>query len=131
MAGSSRGRSRFLTALRQFAKLRNMNPDTFAALAHEVRLALFRLLVSREPDGMAAGEIATELGVGPSTLSAHLAQLERARLIKSRRESRRIIYSVDRDGTQGLVSFLVDDCCGGRPELCGLSTRKRARKSAA
>ena len=106
-----------------------MNPDTFAALAHELRLALFRLLVSREPDGMAAGEIATELGVGPSTLSAHLAQLERARLIKSRRESRRIIYSVDRDGTQGLVSFLVDDCCGGRPELCGISTRKRTRKS--
>jgi DNA-binding transcriptional ArsR family regulator len=108
-----------------------MNPETFAALAHEVRLALFRLLVSREPDGLAAGEIAAELGVGPSTLSGHLAQLERARLIKSRRESRRIIYSVDRGGTQGLVSFLVDDCCGGRPELCGISTRKRARKNAA
>ena len=80
---------------------------------------------------MAAGEIAAELGVGASTLSAHLAQLERAGLIKSRRDSRRIIYSVDRDGTQGLVSFLVDDCCGGRPELCGIVTKKRGRNRAA
>ncbi len=107
-----------------------MNPETFAALAHDVRLALFRLLIAKGPDGMAAGEISADLDVGASTLSAHLAQLERAGLIKSRRDSRRIIYSVDRDGTQGLVSFLVADCCGGKPELCGFEPRKRIRKRA-
>jgi ArsR family transcriptional regulator len=108
-----------------------MNPETFAALAHDGRLALFRLLVSKGPDGMAAGEIATELGVGASTLSAHLAQLERVGLLSSRRESRRIIYSVNRAGTQGLVSFLVDDCCGGKPELCGFAPPRRSRKRVA
>lgn len=96
-----------------------MNPETFAALAHEVRLAVFRLLLQRGPDGLPAGQIALRLQVPASTLSAHLAQLERAGLLKSRREQRRILYAVDTEGTKNLVAFLVDDCCGGQPELCG------------
>ena len=112
-----------LTILRHFVNIRNMNADTFAALAHELRLRIFRLLVATGPDGLAAGEIGAKLDVGASTLSAHLAQLERVGLLRSRREHRRIIYAVDTEGTQGLVSFLVDDCCGGRPELCGLDAK--------
>jgi ArsR family transcriptional regulator, arsenate/arsenite/antimonite-responsive transcriptional repressor len=102
-----------------------MDADTFAALAHELRLRIFRLLVAAGPDGLAAGEIGDKLDVGASTLSAHLAQLERVGLLRSHREHRRIIYAIDTEGTQGLVSFLVDDCCGGRPELCGLGTKTR------
>jgi DNA-binding transcriptional ArsR family regulator len=108
-----------------------MNPEAFAALAHEVRLNVFRLLVGVAPDGLPAGQIAEQLDLPASTLSAHLAQLERARLIKSSRDRQRILYSIDADGTQALVGFLVNDCCGGQPELCGFGVKaKRASKRA-
>jgi ArsR family transcriptional regulator len=92
-----------------------------SALGHETRLAVFRLLVKAGPDGLPAGRIAEELAVAPSTLSGHLAQLERAGLLRSARADRRILYAVDFIGTRRLLGFLVDDCCDGRPELCGLS----------
>ncbi len=108
-----------------------MSTDVFGALAHDLRLSVFRLLIGVAPTGMAAGQIAMRLGVPASTLSSHLAQLERARLIKSSRDRQRILYSIDAEGTQALVGFLVNDCCGGQPELCGLGTaRKRRSKSA-
>jgi len=96
-----------------------MTPDVFAALAHDVRLRVFRLLVEAGNEGLPAGEIAASLEVPASTLSTHLAQLERVGLLQSRRERQRIIYAIDTAGTQSLVDFLVNDCCGGRPELCG------------
>jgi DNA-binding transcriptional ArsR family regulator len=119
-----------LTVFRHFANIRIVNADTFSALAHELRLRVFRLLVATGPNGLAAGQIGAKLDVAPSTLSAHLAQLERVGLLRSHREHRRIIYAVDTEGTQGLVSFLIDDCCGGRPELCGLTakTKRAARR---
>lgn len=97
-------------------------PDarTFAALAHELRLAIFRLLVSHAPDGLPAGQIALRLQVPASTLSGHLTQLEHAGLLRSRRERQRIVYAIDAEGTRGLVDYLVRDCCEGQPELCGL-----------
>jgi DNA-binding transcriptional ArsR family regulator len=90
-----------------------------AALAQEHRLRAFRLLVTVGPDGLPSGQIAERLGVPASTMSAHLAQLERAGLVRSRREQRRIIYGIDVDGMRDVLAFLVEDCCGGRPELCG------------
>ena len=108
-----------------------MNPEVFAALAHELRLKVFRLLIGAAPDGMPAGKIAMRLDVPASTLSTHLAQLERAGLLKSWRDRQRILYAVDTDGTQSLVGFLVNDCCGGQPELCGLGeSAKRGSKRA-
>jgi ArsR family transcriptional regulator, arsenate/arsenite/antimonite-responsive transcriptional repressor len=97
-------------------------PDakTFSALAHELRLAIFRLLVSHAPEGLPAGQIALRLQVPASTLSTHLMRLEQAGLLRSRRERQRIVYSVDTAGTRSLVDFLVRDCCDGQPELCGL-----------
>jgi DNA-binding transcriptional ArsR family regulator len=92
-----------------------------SALGHETRLAVFRLLVKAGPDGLPAGRIAEALAVAPSTLSAHLAQLERAGLLRSARADRRILYAVDFIGTRRLLGFLVDDCCDGRPELCGIA----------
>jgi DNA-binding transcriptional ArsR family regulator len=89
-----------------------------AALAHEGRLAAFRLLVQAGAGGLAAGEIARRLGVLPNTLSAGLTILGHAGLIASRREGRSIIYTANYDGMRQLLAFLMEDCCGGAPEIC-------------
>lgn len=92
--------------------------EALAALAQETRLEVFQLLVRQGPIGLPAGEIATRLEVRPSTLSPHLAQLERAGLATSWRDQQRIYYAVDVEGTRRLLRFLTEDCCGGRPEIC-------------
>ncbi len=89
-----------------------------AALAQPTRLDVFRLLVSREPTGVPAGEIARELAVAHNTMSTHLAILTRAGLIRSQRHGRSIIYRADLDTVRALATFLLKDCCGGRPEIC-------------
>jgi DNA-binding transcriptional ArsR family regulator len=94
----------------------------FAALAQEHRLRVFRLLVRHAPEGLPAGQIAAQLGVPASTMSVHLAQLERAGLLRSWREQRRILYAVETEGIRQVIMFLTEDCCGGRPELCGYDT---------
>lgn len=88
------------------------------ALAQSTRLEVFRLLVRHEPSGMAAGEIARRLDVPQNTMSAHLAILARAGIVRSERHSRSIIYRADLDGLRALTLFLVRDCCAGAPELC-------------
>ncbi|CAN5370432.1 helix-turn-helix transcriptional regulator [soil metagenome] len=90
-----------------------------SALAHSSRLAVFRLLVRAGKDGMAAGDIAREIGALPNTLSTHLTILGHAGLIQSRREGRSIIYTADYDRMRDVLGYLVADCCGGRPEICG------------
>jgi ArsR family transcriptional regulator, arsenate/arsenite/antimonite-responsive transcriptional repressor len=111
-----------LTQLRNLDMSRGMEiPRALAglsALAQESRLKVFRLLVQRGPEGMAAGDIARNLKLPHNTLSSHLGILSRARLVKSRKESRSIIYSVDLKGTRDLLTFLVKDCCRGSPEVC-------------
>lgn len=89
-----------------------------SALAHEHRLRVFRLLVRLGAEGLSAGEIAASLSLAPSSLSFHLSHLERAGLIGSRREQRRIIYAANLGGMSRLLSFLTEDCCGGNPEIC-------------
>jgi DNA-binding transcriptional ArsR family regulator len=89
-----------------------------AALAQSTRLAVFKLLVKHEPDGLAAGEIARAIAVPQNTMSAHLSILARAGLVMSERRSRSIIYRADLPAFQDLTSFMVEDCCGGRTELC-------------
>ena len=100
-----------------------------SALAQETRLAVFRMLVREAPGGVTAGAIAERLRVPPATLSFHLTQLEHARLVRARRRGRHIVYSADERGIRGLVGFLTEDCCQGRPELCGvaLPAKRRAR----
>ena len=102
----------------------NLNPqvwavDAFGALAHETRLSVFRMLVTVGPEGMIAGAIAARCRVPPSTMSHHLATLERAGLVQSTRESRLIHYRADFAGMRRLLTFLVQDCCQGAPEMCG------------
>ena len=89
-----------------------------SALAHEGRLEIFRLLVRTGPEGLAAGEIARHTDTLPNTLSANLAILSRAGLVRSRRVSRSIIYSAAYDQMTELLTFLMEDCCGGNPEIC-------------
>ena len=92
--------------------------DVFGALSQPTRLEAFRLLVRHEADGLAAGDIARHLGVPQNTLSTHLAVLVRAGLISFERQSRSIVYRAEIDRVRETASFLVNDCCGGRPELC-------------
>jgi ArsR family transcriptional regulator len=94
------------------------------ALAQETRLDLFRLLVARGPDGLSAGVIAERLGVQPSSLSFHLAQLVHAGLIAQRRLSRQIIYSAEYGAMNELLAYLTQNCCGQgttRAPACNLA----------
>lgn len=88
------------------------------ALSQESRLRAFRLLVRSGVEGIAAGKIAESLDIPHNTMSTHLATLVNAGLVVSRRESRSIIYRIDFDGTRELLSFLVEECCQGQPEVC-------------
>ena len=92
--------------------------EALAALAHETRLSAFRLLVTAGPEGLPASVIAERLGVLPNTLSTHLGLLSRAGLATGKREGRVIRYAADFGGMRALMSFLLRDCCAGRPELC-------------
>ena len=100
--------------------------EAMMALAHETRLAIFRVLVNAGPAGLPAGTISTRLRVTPSTLSHHLSVLERAGLLVSRRLRRQIFYACAYDAIRGVVEFLTNDCCRGHPDLCGF-TEKPAR----
>jgi DNA-binding transcriptional ArsR family regulator len=92
--------------------------EVFAALSQPTRLDTFRLLMEHEPEGLPAGEIARQLDVPQNTMSSHLAILTRAGLIESERHSRSIVYRAVIERVREITSFLVQDCCGGRPELC-------------
>jgi DNA-binding transcriptional ArsR family regulator len=89
--------------------------EALAALAHDTRLKVFRLLVEAGPEGLPAGAIGEKLELPPATLSFHLAHLARAGLARSRQDGRFVIYSADFGSMTGLVGFLTDNCCGGRP----------------
>ena len=92
----------------------------FAAIAHDNRLALFRLLVKRGPAGLPAGVLAERLGVAPSSLTFHLQALHRAGLLMRRRAGRQLIYSANFAAMNSLVGFLTDHCCieGGGDAAC-------------
>ena len=92
--------------------------DAFAALAHETRLSVFRLLVREGSALMPALEIARRLGAKPSTLSGHLAILKRAGLVSATRRQKEILYTPDMSTTDALVLFLLADCCGGDAAAC-------------
>lgn len=82
------------------------------ALAHDHRLAVYRMLVGRGPDGLPAGVIAERLGVPASSLTFHLQHLLRAGLATQRRVGRQLIYAADFAAMNALVGFLTENCCG-------------------
>jgi DNA-binding transcriptional ArsR family regulator len=92
--------------------------EALSALAQTTRLAVFRRLVTAEPDGVPAGDLARDLGVPANTLSAHLAVLARAGLVVADRRGRFVVYRAAVARLGEVTDALVADCCGGRPELC-------------
>ncbi|MBC8640987.1 helix-turn-helix transcriptional regulator [Caballeronia sp. EK] len=99
----------------------NLVVRALGALAHESRLAIFRTLVVAGPDGIAAGEIAQQVGLAPSSLSFHLKDLSHAGLVSSRQDGRFVFYSADFDAMTDLIGFLTENCCAGAP--CAASSR--------
>ena len=91
-----------------------------AALGQPTRLEIFRLLMRREPRGLAAGAIADAIGCPHNTLSSHLSILARSGLVRGTRDGRSIVYRADIEGMRALVAFLITDCCDGHPEVCNL-----------
>jgi ArsR family transcriptional regulator, arsenate/arsenite/antimonite-responsive transcriptional repressor len=89
-----------------------------AALAHEYRLGVYRMLVEAGPEGLNAGTIATRLKLPPSSLTFHIQQLHRAGLVTQERNSRQLIYAADFVAMNGLVSYLTENCCGGGASAC-------------
>ena len=97
---------------------------SLAALAHEQRLRIFRLLVKQGPNGMPAGEIADAVGCTPTGASFHLKELDRAGLIHATRDGRYLRYAVHVEGMRRLLEYLTEDCCQGQSELCGSIVKK-------
>lgn len=89
-----------------------------AALAQPTRLAVYRLLVARGPDGMAAGEVAAKLKASPATLSFHFRTLSHAGLVESRQEGRFVYYAANYAAMNGIVDYLTENCCGGDASAC-------------
>jgi ArsR family transcriptional regulator, arsenate/arsenite/antimonite-responsive transcriptional repressor len=111
--------------------------DALAALAHEHRLGVYRLLVETGPDGLNAGTIAARLKLAPSSLTFHLQHLHRAGLITQRRDSRQLIYAADFPAMNALVGYLTENCCAGSSAAdCGTectpgrNDKKVSKKSA-
>jgi len=90
----------------------------FDALSQETRLDVLRLLIQAGPDGLPAGDIAERLLVKQNTMSVNLKILTQAGLATFARDGRVIRYAANYPAVQGLIRFLMEDCCGGRPELC-------------
>jgi DNA-binding transcriptional ArsR family regulator len=97
-----------------------------AALAHETRLDVFRLLVRAGSEGLAAGALADSLGVPSATLSFHLKELKSAGVVGCRREGRSLIYSPHFEAMSALLQFLTLNCCEG-VAACGPPARKTRR----
>jgi ArsR family transcriptional regulator, arsenate/arsenite/antimonite-responsive transcriptional repressor len=110
--------------------------EALGALAHEHRLAIYRRLVARGPEGLSAGVIADKLGLAPSSLTFHLQNLQRAGLITQRRDGRQLIYAVDFAAMNSLVGYLTENCCAGAqdcstacapPRTAAKGIRKKAK----
>lgn len=98
--------------------------DALSALAHESRLAIFRLLVPEGRDGLPAGEIGERLGIPANALSFHLTRLRYAGLVTKRRNGRERIYAAAYDEMQGLMAYLTDNCCQRDPRGCSSECRQ-------
>jgi ArsR family transcriptional regulator len=100
----------------------------FAALAHPQRLLVYRALVREGADGLTAGALADVINASPAAASFHLKELHRAGLIFSTRSGRHVRYALNIEGMRELLAFLTEDCCQGRPDLCGPAAGKSEKK---
>jgi len=100
-----------------------------AALAHETRLDLFRLLVQAGPEGVAAGAASEALDIPAATLSFHLKELRSAGLVRCKRAGRSRIYSPDFGTANAVIGFLTENCCQGFPEAPGAGTGNACKRT--
>lgn len=84
-----------------------------AALGHDTRLEIFRLLVRAGDAGLNVGDIGQHLDRAASTLAHHLKSLVDAGLVIQERQGRQIVNRVDYDAMRRTVSFLTAECCVG------------------
>jgi DNA-binding transcriptional ArsR family regulator len=93
-----------------------MNPKqavaALGAIAHDHRLAVYRMLVEHGPEGLPAGDIAERLDLPPSSLTFHLQHMLHVGLVTQRRLGRQLIYAADFETMNGLVAYLTENCCG-------------------
>lgn len=99
----------------------------FLALGQESRLNIFRLIVQKGDSGLSPSELVEQLGIPNATLSFHLKELSRAGLLRVERQSRRMIYRPNTDLVEALSSFLLENCCAGKP--CGTSPINLKKRS--
>lgn len=92
--------------------------SALAALAQHSRLAVFRWLVEKGPEGAFPGEIAEHLDLPPATLSFHLKNLLHAGMVEAEQKGRHIRYRANFTRMQELLAFLSQNCCGGDPSKC-------------
>lgn len=108
--------------------------EALSALAHQSRLAVFRLLVPEGPDGLAAGVIGKKLDIPANALSFHLTRLRYAGLVSVRRNGQQMIYAAAYDGMQRLMGFLTENCCQMSAQGCSLdcpeplTTKKKQKR---
>lgn len=95
-----------------------------SALAQPTRLAVYRLLVTAGPEGMAAGQIAEKVKASPATMSFHFKTLSHAGLVESRQEGRFVYYAANFTVMNGMVDYLTENCCGGDAEACKTPGKK-------
>lgn len=98
--------------------------DALSALAQLTRLAIYRLLVSCGPAGMAAGQVADYLQVSPANMSFHFKTLSHAGLIVSRQEGRFVYYAANFAVMNEMLAYLTENCCAGDPTACEVSIKK-------
>jgi DNA-binding transcriptional ArsR family regulator len=96
----------------------NIATTSFSALSQPIRLQTLRLLIKAGADGIVSGDIGAALDIKQNTMSTNLMILHQAGLVRKQREGRSIRYFADISGLRGLLSFLMEDCCGGQPEAC-------------
>lgn len=106
---------------------------SLAALAHEHRLAIYRVLVKQGPAGLAAGMVGKRVGLSPSSLTFHLQSLQRAGLVNQRRVGRQLFYRADFAAMSNLVGYLTDECCvesAACPPQCEPGRKPRSSRAA-
>ncbi|HEX4826559.1 MAG TPA: metalloregulator ArsR/SmtB family transcription factor [Candidatus Polarisedimenticolaceae bacterium] len=107
--------------------------EMFGALGNESRLKIVRLLLSAHPEGLVVGEIQSELGIAPSTLSHHLERLKNEGLVVVNREATFLRYTANADALEDLLKFLFAECCSRTKtvdaavivDICSPETKRR------
>ncbi len=92
--------------------------EVFSALSQPTRLEALRILIKTGATGMLAGDLGDLMEVRQNTMSSNLSVLLQAGLVRNEREGRSIRYFADFEGLRGVLAFLMEDCCGGNPDLC-------------